>query len=213
MTMTGLLGGSFNPAHGGHRGISIHAAAALGLDEVWWLVSPGNPLKPAEGMASLPVRFASASGAAEGLPVRVTAIERELGTVYTVDTLTQLLSRFPSGASSGSWVRIICHSFTSGASGSALPSSFRLRSFRDRDMMRQPNRHLPWAGCEASSGPQTRLPSGRSGERRRSCCSTCRPTRHPRRPCALPTPIGTKRQRNRSNPQALRDGVTRRPLT
>ena len=42
---TGLLGGSFNPAHGAHRRISLFVAAALGLDEVWWLVSPGNPLK------------------------------------------------------------------------------------------------------------------------------------------------------------------------
>lgn len=50
-TYTGLLGGSFNPAHGGHRRISLFAAAALALDEVWWLVSPGNPLKPAAGMA------------------------------------------------------------------------------------------------------------------------------------------------------------------
>ena len=45
----GLLGGSFNPAHGGHRRISLFAREALGLDEVWWLVSPGNPLKPEEG--------------------------------------------------------------------------------------------------------------------------------------------------------------------
>ena len=95
MTMTGLLGGSFNPAHSGHRSISIHAAAALGLEELWWLVSPGNPLKPVEGMAPLPLRFASAERAAEGLPVKVTAIERELGTVYKVDTLAQLRSRFP----------------------------------------------------------------------------------------------------------------------
>ena len=49
MTRTGLLGGSFNPAHRGHRRISLAALGALGLDEVWWLVSPGNPLKPAKG--------------------------------------------------------------------------------------------------------------------------------------------------------------------
>ena len=95
MIKTGLLGGSFNPAHGGHRRISIHAAAELGLDEVWWLVSPGNPLKPAQGMAPLPARFASARQSARGLPIRVTAIERELGTRYTVDTLRQLRRRFP----------------------------------------------------------------------------------------------------------------------
>jgi nicotinate-nucleotide adenylyltransferase len=95
MTMTGLLGGSFNPGHRGHRQISIHAAEALGLEEIWWLVSPGNPLKPEQGMGPLPVRFASARQAARGLPVRVTAIEREFGTSYTVDTLHALRRRFP----------------------------------------------------------------------------------------------------------------------
>ncbi len=45
LTFTGLLGGSFNPAHGGHRSISLFALDALDLDEIWWLVSPGNPLK------------------------------------------------------------------------------------------------------------------------------------------------------------------------
>ena len=95
MIKTGLLGGSFNPAHRGHRRISIHAAAELGLDEVWWLVSPGNPLKPALGMAPLEARFASARRAARGLPIRATAIERELGTRYTADTLRALRRRFP----------------------------------------------------------------------------------------------------------------------
>lgn len=95
MIRTGLLGGSFNPAHRGHRQISRHAMRALDLDEVWWLVSPGNPLKPAKGMAPLPARFASAVKAARRLPIRVTAIERELGTRYTVDTLDALRRRFP----------------------------------------------------------------------------------------------------------------------
>ncbi len=91
----GLLGGSFNPAHGGHRRISLFALQALGLDEVWWLVSPGNPLKPAEGMAPLAARLASAQRIARGAPIRPTAIERELGTRYTVDTLRALKRRYP----------------------------------------------------------------------------------------------------------------------
>jgi len=95
VTRTGLLGGSFNPAHRGHRRATANAIRALGLDEVWWLVSPGNPLKPAEGMAPLPARIASARRAARRLPVRVTAIERELGTRYTIDTLRALLRRYP----------------------------------------------------------------------------------------------------------------------
>lgn len=91
----GLLGGSFNPAHGGHRRISLFARAELDLDEVWWLVSPGNPLKPAKGMAPLASRLASALEQARRAPIRVTAIERELGTRYTADTLAALTQRFP----------------------------------------------------------------------------------------------------------------------
>ena len=92
---TALLGGSFNPAHGGHRRITRFALDALGLDEAWWLVSPGNPLKPAAGMAPLAARVASARNIARGAPIRVTAIERELGTRYTVDTLRALVRRYP----------------------------------------------------------------------------------------------------------------------
>jgi len=93
--LTGLLGGSFNPAHGAHRRISLFAIDALGLDEVWWLVSPGNPLKPAKGMALLTARVRSAQQQARGAPIRVSAIERELGTVFTIDTIRGLKHRFP----------------------------------------------------------------------------------------------------------------------
>jgi nicotinate-nucleotide adenylyltransferase len=93
--LTGLLGGSFNPAHGAHRAISLFALEALGLDEVWWLVSPGNPLKPAAGMAPLSARVRSAQAQARRAPIKVTAIERELGTRYTIDTLRALRRRFP----------------------------------------------------------------------------------------------------------------------
>lgn len=92
----GLLGGSFNPAHRGHRRVSLFARAALGLDEVWWLVSPGNPLKPAAGMAPFEVRVASASKQARRAPLRVTALERDLGTRFTVDTLQAIRRRWPA---------------------------------------------------------------------------------------------------------------------
>jgi nicotinate-nucleotide adenylyltransferase len=95
MIRTGLLGGSFNPAHRAHRQITRAALAELGLDEVWWLVSPGNPLKPAAGMAPLAARVASARAMARRAPIRVTAIERELGTRYTIDTLRALQRRYP----------------------------------------------------------------------------------------------------------------------
>jgi nicotinate-nucleotide adenylyltransferase len=91
-----LLGGSFNPAHPGHRRISLFAAKALGLDEVWWLVSPGNPLKAnATDMASLPDRLKSARATSKRSRIRVTAIERHLQTRFTVNTLEALVRRYP----------------------------------------------------------------------------------------------------------------------
>jgi len=93
----GLLGGSFNPAHGGHRAISLAALRALGLDEVWWLVSPGNPLKDtARDMAPLAIRLASARAMARHAPIRASDIESRLGTRYTVDTLKALARRYPN---------------------------------------------------------------------------------------------------------------------
>jgi nicotinate-nucleotide adenylyltransferase len=91
----GLLGGSFNPAHGGHRRMSIAALSRLKLDAVWWLVSPQNPLKPVAGMAPLAARLASARAAARHPRIRVTAIEAELGTQLTVDTLQALKRLYP----------------------------------------------------------------------------------------------------------------------
>ncbi len=95
MILTGLLGGSFNPAHQGHRNVSLAAMDALGLGDLWWLVSPGNPLKPKAGMASLEARFASAERIARRSPIKVTAFEQELGTRYTLDTLRGLSRRYP----------------------------------------------------------------------------------------------------------------------
>ncbi|MGB7373506.1 nicotinate-nucleotide adenylyltransferase [Pontixanthobacter sp.] len=91
----GLLGGSFNPAHGGHWRITRFALDALGLDAAWWLVSPGNPLKPAAGMAPLSARVHSAIEQARRAPIRVTAIEQQLGTRYTCDTLRAIARRYP----------------------------------------------------------------------------------------------------------------------
>jgi nicotinate-nucleotide adenylyltransferase len=92
---TGILGGSFNPAHRGHRAISLFVASALGLDEVWWLVSPGNPLKPVEGMAPYAARLASARKMAQRSIIKASDIETKLGTRYTADTLAKLVRRYP----------------------------------------------------------------------------------------------------------------------
>jgi len=94
----GLLGGSFNPAHAGHRHISLLALHRLGLDEVWWLVSPQNPLKPRTDMAPLAERLAEARRVANHPRIRVSDIERRLGTRYTIDTIERLRARFPAAA-------------------------------------------------------------------------------------------------------------------
>ena len=96
MARIGLLGGSFNPAHRGHRRISLHAMRALGLDEVWWLVSPGNPLKEAAtDMAPFEARLASAEAMASSARIRVSDFERREGTRYSIDTVRRLKRRFP----------------------------------------------------------------------------------------------------------------------
>ncbi|MBN9507575.1 MAG: nicotinate-nucleotide adenylyltransferase, partial [Alphaproteobacteria bacterium] len=94
-TRVGLLGGSFNPAHAGHRHIALLARRRLRLHQVWLLVSPGNPLKPRRGMAALPARLAAARSIADGRRVVATAIEATLGTRYTLATLAALRRRFP----------------------------------------------------------------------------------------------------------------------
>jgi nicotinate-nucleotide adenylyltransferase len=91
----GLLGGSFNPAHEGHLHVSDVALKRLGLDYIWWLVVPQNPLKSKTGMAPLCDRLAYAADNFEQHPrVIVVDIEATLGTHYTIDTLTALQSRF-----------------------------------------------------------------------------------------------------------------------
>ena len=91
----GLLGGSFNPAHDGHLHISVEAMRRLGLDQIWWLVSPQNPLKPQEDMGEFTARFESARAMATHPKLRVTDLESQLGLTYTVDTLTALTSMGP----------------------------------------------------------------------------------------------------------------------
>jgi nicotinate-nucleotide adenylyltransferase len=90
----GLLGGSFNPAHEGHLAISLEALKRLGLDRVWWLVSPQNPLKPTAEASELEERLVVARAIVVGHPrILVTDLERRLGTRYTVDTLRWLTRR------------------------------------------------------------------------------------------------------------------------
>lgn len=96
MRRIGLLGGSFNPAHDGHRYISEEAIKRLRLHQVWWLVSPQNPLKGTADMAPFRQRLRFARLAAQHPRIVVSDVEQRLGTVYTVDTLRRLLPRFPA---------------------------------------------------------------------------------------------------------------------
>ena len=91
----GLLGGSFNPAHEGHSHASELAFKQLGLDFVWWLVSPQNPLKETQGMTSFGERLQGARKFNRHPRVMVTDIESRLGTRFTIDTLRALKRRFP----------------------------------------------------------------------------------------------------------------------
>ncbi len=90
-----MLGGSFNPAHAGHLHIARLALQRLRLDQLWLLVSPGNPLKQASGMAPMADRMASARGIADGRRILATGTEARLHTRYTFDTLRALRRRFP----------------------------------------------------------------------------------------------------------------------
>ncbi len=89
----GVFGGSFDPAHAGHAHVARVAAKRLGLDRVWWLVSPQNPLKPRSG--ALVTRLASARAQAKGPRMVVTDLETRLGLRFTADTLAALRRRAP----------------------------------------------------------------------------------------------------------------------
>lgn len=90
----GLLGGSFDPPHEGHVAITEAALVRFGLDEVWWLPSPGNPLKR-HGPAPLERRMAAAQRLMRHPRVRISDAEARLGTRYTADTLEALQRHYP----------------------------------------------------------------------------------------------------------------------
>jgi nicotinate-nucleotide adenylyltransferase len=89
----GLFGGTFDPAHAAHRTASLLAMHRLGLDRVWWLVTPGNPLKDTSGLAPLADRIAAAKALARHPRIDVTDFEAELDTPYTYETISYLVRR------------------------------------------------------------------------------------------------------------------------
>lgn len=92
----GLMGGSFNPPHDGHLRIARTALRRLHLDCIWWLISPGNPLKANDSLSALSERIAACEALTRHDPnIQVTGLEAALGSVYTCDSLSFLTRRFP----------------------------------------------------------------------------------------------------------------------
>ena len=89
----GLLGGSFNPPHAAHRAISQFAIKRLQLDRIWWLVTPGNPLKDGQGLRELDERADAARKMADDPRIDVSCLESVIGTRYTEDTISYLRRR------------------------------------------------------------------------------------------------------------------------
>ncbi|HVB90140.1 MAG TPA: nicotinate-nucleotide adenylyltransferase [Beijerinckiaceae bacterium] len=91
----GLLGGTFDPSHEGHRLASLTALRRLGLDRIWWLVTPGNPLKQTEGLSPLAVRLSAARLVAADPRILVSGFEAQIGARYTYQTIRYLRRRCP----------------------------------------------------------------------------------------------------------------------
>jgi len=92
----GLFGGTFDPPHDAHRAACLIAMRRLNLDRVWWLVTPGNPLKDTRGLAPLAERIAAARALANHPRIMVTGLEAAIGARYTYDTLRYLRAHCPT---------------------------------------------------------------------------------------------------------------------
>jgi nicotinate-nucleotide adenylyltransferase len=91
----GLFGGTFDPPHASHRAACLLALRRIGLDRVWWLVTPGNPLKDTSDLAPLAERLAAARKLARHPRIDVTDLEADLGITYTFATISYLIRRCP----------------------------------------------------------------------------------------------------------------------
>ena len=91
----GLFGGTFDPPHAAHRAACLLAMRRIGLDRVWWLITPGNPLKDTHGLAPLAERLAAARKLGRHPRIDVTDLEADLGITYTFATISYLIRRCP----------------------------------------------------------------------------------------------------------------------
>jgi len=91
----GLFGGTFDPPHAAHRAACLLAMKRIGLDRVWWMVTPGNPLKDTRGLAPLEERVCAAQALAHHPRIDVTDLEAEIGTRYSYETVAYLVRRCP----------------------------------------------------------------------------------------------------------------------
>ncbi|MEM8551343.1 MAG: nicotinate-nucleotide adenylyltransferase [Pseudomonadota bacterium] len=92
----GLFGGSFNPPHKGHRHVALMALSRLALHKVWWLVTPGNPLKSSDGLPPLDTRIAETRGLADHPRMVVTGFEASIGVRYSADAILHVRRRAPA---------------------------------------------------------------------------------------------------------------------
>ena len=161
----GLLGGSFNPAHAGHRHIGLQALKRLGLHEVWWLVAPQNPLKPRAGMAAFETRLASARRAARDRRFRVSAIEQRLGSRHTAETVARLKRRFPRHRLV--WI-MGADNLPALAAWRDWPCLFRAVPVAIFD-------RWPYARCVGAAKPAIRFARKRLAERRAGGLARCAP--------------------------------------
>src|SRR5262249_20955899 len=182
----GLFGGTFDPPHQAHLGACLLAMKRLRLDRVWWLVTPGNPLKDTRNLAPLAQRIAAARALTHHPRIDVSGVEAEMRTRYTYDTVRWLTSRCP-GVSvwSGSWAQTTGAASTAGRAGAALPRVCRGASptaWVGASMRRpgRPARRSTAFACPSARRrrcPTVRRPPGCS-------CTVSSPPCHRRR-CAL----------------------------
>ncbi len=199
----GLLGGSFNPAHAGHRHIAQLALRRLRLDQVWLMVSPGNVLKPRAGMAPFERRLASAAALADGRRLLATGIEATLGTRYSIDTLHALIRLFPAGR-----LRVDHGCRYPGAISplAALARDRRARAAGDRPS-RRAERERARRSCGARLAHRAAARPGGSGARRRGAAMLGVPVRR------TPPRLGHRDQGQGEEGNAARRLVIAKPAT